>query len=88
MDDILVYTEMLEEHREVVKKVLQVLKDNNLWLKPEKCVFEALEVEYMGMIVSKGQIRMDPKKMKAVQDWPTPSTVKGIQSFLGFCNFY
>jgi hypothetical protein len=47
-----------------------------------------MSVEYLGLIISEGKIRMDLVKLKAIQDWPLPRTVKDIQKFLGFCNFY
>ena len=57
-------------------------------MKLGKCEFEQSEVEYLGMIVGNGQAKMDPKKLQAISNWPIPKTVKDIQSFLGFCNFY
>ncbi|GLB43819.1 putative chromo (CHRromatin Organisation MOdifier) domain containing protein [Lyophyllum shimeji] len=86
MDDILIYTETLAKHRKVVMEVLEILEKNKLYLKPEKCEFEKLE--YLGIIIGEGKVEMDPKKLKAVRDWPAPRTVKETQSFLGFCNFY
>ena len=88
MDDILVFTKTHEQHRQVIKEVLDILCQNNLFLKPEKCVFERPEVDYLGMIIGHGQVRMDPAKIFAIQNWPTPKTVKQVQSFLGFANFY
>jgi hypothetical protein len=88
MDDILIFTETLEEHEEITKQVLKVLEDNELYLKPGKCEFEKTEVEYLGLVVGNGEAKMDPKKLEAIGDWPEPKTVKEIQSFLGFCNFY
>jgi hypothetical protein len=64
------------------------LLDLDLYLRPEKCSFNQVAVEYLGLIISEGEIRMDPVKLKAIKDWPTPKTVKDIQKFLGFCNFY
>ena len=60
----------------------------NLFLKPEKCQFHQCEVKYLGMIVGNGQVRMDPVKVQGIMQWPTPSCVKDVCSFLGFCNFY
>src|SRR3954462_6680088 len=88
IDDIMIFTITLEEHCQIVWQVLQVLKDNQLFLKAEKCTFKALEVEYLGLLVSEGQVRMDPLKVKGVADWPKPKNKKDIQSFLGFANFY
>ena len=64
------------------------LENNNLFLKLEKCTFEALEVEYLGVIVSQGKIRMDPKKIEAIQSWPTLISKKDVQQLLGFVNYY
>src|SRR5438105_6353019 len=88
MDDILIYTKTLAEHRAIVKEVLSILEKNNLYLKHSKCEFEREEVEYLGVIVGQGQVRMDPHKVAAIGKWPEPKTVKDVQSFLGFCNFY
>ena len=57
-------------------------------LKIEKCYFNLPEVEYLGMIVRKNTVAMDPVKVKGIAEWPTPSKVKDVQSFLGFANFY
>jgi hypothetical protein len=88
MDDILIFTPDLDSHRKVVRQVLQIMKDNQLFLKPEKCDWEQLEIEYLGLIVSEGHVRMDPVKIAAVKDWLTPSCKLDIQIFLGFANFY
>lgn len=88
MDDILIFTETLEQHRHIVKQVLRKLRENKLFAKPEKCSFEQSEVEYLGVIVSHNQVRMDPRKIRAVKDWPAPKNVKEVQQFLGFANFY
>ena len=53
-----------------------------------KCDFKTQEMEYLGLIVSKGQIKMDPGKVKEVTDWPIPKSCKELQGFLGFLNFY
>jgi hypothetical protein len=88
LDDILIFTEDFEEHRRLVCRVLQVLQDNRLYLKPEKCDFEKTEIEYLGFIISHNSMKMDPVKIKGVMEWPEPSTVKQVQAFLGFTNFY
>ena len=68
--------------------VLQVLQDYDLFLKLEKCIWESPRVDYLGLILEKGVTCMDPAKIAGVQDWPTPTTVKQVCSFLGFCNVY
>jgi hypothetical protein len=88
MDDILIYTPTLVEHRKIVREVLQRLQDHDLYLKPEKCEFEKQEIEYLGMIIRPGEVCMDPGKVSAVRDWPTPTTLRDVRAFIGFSNFY
>ena len=88
LDDILIFSEDTNQHEAQVRQVLQRLADNDLFCKPEKCKFKQLEVEYLGLLISQGRIAMDPGKVRAVLDWPTPRKVKDIQAFLGFANFY
>ena len=72
IDDILVYTSTKEEHRALVQRVLQILKENRLYLKPEKCEFEKDHVDYLGVVVSASGVAMDHEKVKAITDWPIP----------------
>jgi len=88
LDNILIFTETLEEHWRVTQRVMELLCKNNLFLKPKKCKFEKTEVEYLGVIISQNSIKMDPVKVAGVTEWPTPSNRKEVQSFLGFTNFY
>jgi hypothetical protein len=88
MDDILVASTSLAGHRKAVHAILDRLEELDLYLKPEKCTWEAPRVDYLGLILEKGVTRMDPAKIKGIANWPTPMTVKQVRSFLGFCNFY
>ena len=89
MDDILIHTlNDLALHRRVVNDVLQILADNDLYLKPPKCQFEATEVEYLGVVISEDQITMDPVKVNGVKNWKRPTTLQELRAFLGFLNFY
>ena len=89
MDDILIATSgTLDMHRSHVSHVLAKLMANDLYLKPEKCEFHKKEVEYLGVIVGNGQVKMDPVKVKGLTDWPQPTKVKELRSFLGFGNYY
>ena len=88
LDDILIFTKDLKEHREIVKQVLERLWKHHLYLKIEKCTFETEQVKYLGVIIRKGMVKMDPAKIEAVKNWPIPKMNKQLQAFLGFCNFY
>ena len=88
LDDILVYSDDPAEHKKHVREVLQRLRKNGLYCKPEKCHFDKDTVNYLGFILSKDGLKMDPAKVQTIQDWPEPRKVKDIQSFLGFANFY
>ena len=89
IDDIMIFTKgSLAEHQAKVKEVLQRLHDNDLFTCPEKCSFDKTEVEYLGMFVNQDSICMDNSKVKAITEWPAPTMVRGIRSFLGLANFY
>ena len=88
IDDILVFTADLDEHRKLVQKVLQRLEENNLFLKPEKCEFETTRTQFLGMIIEPGKTEMAPKKVSAVLNWPVPQSKRDLQCFLGLTNYY
>ncbi|TFY50771.1 hypothetical protein EVJ58_g10896 [Rhodofomes roseus] len=88
MDDILIYSADTATHHERTRRVLQRLKDHDLYLKPEKCHFDVTEVEFLGMIIRPDTIAMDPVKVSGIADWPVPESVKQVRSFVGFANFY
>ncbi len=88
LNDILIFTKTIEEHRRVTRRVMDILRKHQLYLRPEKCEFERTEIEYLGLVISEGQIRMDPVKIAGVAEWPAPMTRKEVQSFLRFTNFY
>ena len=64
------------------------MQEENLHLKLAKCAFNQTEVEYLGLIVKNGEILMDPTKLKAIEQWEPPKSVKAVRLFIGFCNFY
>uniref|UniRef100_A0A0W0F853 Reverse transcriptase-rnase h-integrase n=1 Tax=Moniliophthora roreri TaxID=221103 RepID=A0A0W0F853_MONRR len=88
MDDILIFSKDPEEHRKRTKRLMQRLKEHDLFLKPEKCEFDVTEVIFLGMVIRPGYIAMDPVKLAGIADWEPPQTVKGVRAFLGFGNFY
>src|SRR5260221_5737741 len=88
MDNILVYSCTLSDHWWIIHQVLSTLQKWRLFLKPEKCKFEQKEVKFLRLVISKDHVAMDPTKVCRVMEWPTPTKVKEVQSFLGFVNFY
>ena len=89
MDNMIIATEDNEVlHKLHVNHILDKLEKYDLFLKPEKCKFHQRKVEYLGVLIGNGTVKMDPVKVQGIADWPTPQTVKDVRSFLGFCNFY
>ena len=88
LDDILIFSDSLDEHVNHVKKVLQRLRENHLYAKEEKCEFHKKQTEFLGFLISSNGISMDHTKTSSIDSWPAPKNIKDIQSFLGFANFY
>ena len=88
MDNLLVASRDKEKHQKATHELLDILEANDLFLKPKKCVWEQPHIDYLGLILEEGITCMDPAKIARIANWPTPTTVKQVQSFLGFCNFY
>jgi hypothetical protein len=89
MDDIAITTTgTLQDHIDAVRDVLRVAEQHDLYFKLSKCTFHASSIDYLGVIIEKGMTRMDPVKIAGIKNWPTPTKVKDVRSFLGFCNFY
>ena len=90
MDDIGIATckPDLKAHTMAVSVVLTLAEEHNLYFKPEKCLFHAPAMDYLGVILEKGVTRMDPVKVEGMRNWPTPKTVKEVHSWHRFCNFY
>jgi hypothetical protein len=88
LDDILIYSKNPDQHEAHVRIVLQKLREKKLFAKLEKCAFGVRRVEFLGYIISPQGVEMDPAKTSNITSWQTPTTVKGVQCFLGFANFY
>ena len=74
----MIFTKTLNEHRQIIQEVLQILRENKLSIKHMKCNFKTQEMEYLGLIVSEGQIKMDPRKVKGVTNWPVSKSHKEL----------
>jgi hypothetical protein len=87
-DDILVYSRSEEEHEEHLPLALQKLRENRLYAKLSKCEFWMKQVAFLGHVISKGGISMDPSKVQDVLSWNAPMSVGDIRSFLGLVGYY
>ncbi|KAJ9531759.1 hypothetical protein QJQ45_021908 [Haematococcus lacustris] len=88
LDDILVMSRSPAEHVQHLREVLQVMKDNNLYAKLSKCEFNKPELKFLGHIVGRHGIAVDPAKVQVIQDWAMPTCLKELQAFLGLANFF
>jgi hypothetical protein len=88
LDDILIFSRSKEEHLEHVKQVLERLKEEKLQINLKKCTFLQEELVYLGFIVSKEGLKMDPEKVKSIVDWPMPRCTFDVRSFHGLVSFY
>ena len=88
MDDLAIRAHSTADLDHKVHLILKCFRDLNLSLKLSKCEFDKMEIEFLGMIVGHGCIRMDPAKLSAIATWPPPKSVKAVCALLGFCNFY
>ncbi|KAK3507071.1 hypothetical protein QTP70_003881 [Hemibagrus guttatus] len=88
IDDILVYSNSPEEHVRHVREVLSRLQRHHLYVKLEKCEFHRTTVTFLGYVISQRGVEMDAVKVRSVTEWPAPTTIRELQRFLGFANFY
>lgn len=88
IDNILIYSHSLAEQVQHVQQVLQWQQDHHLYVKAEKSAFHATMVTFLGFVLTPGGVNMDEGKVMAVLNWPKPTTVKELQRFLGFSNYY
>jgi len=88
VNNILIYSNNLKEHKLHVKEVLRRLSKNKLYTSLSKYSFHRDKIEFLEFIISKNGFQMDDNKVQIVQDWSIPWHIKNIQSFLGFTNFY
>lgn len=88
LDDILIYSKNEEEHEKHVRLVLEKLRERGLYAKLEKCLFHQSEMEFLGFVATTEGLKMDPKKVETIMSWEVPKSVRDVQCFLGFANFY
>ena len=88
IDDILVYSRTKEEHAKHLRTVLQTLRQHKLYAKLSKCEFWLSEVTFLGHVISKEGIEVDPQKVKAIIEWTRPTSITEVRSFLGLAGYY
>jgi len=88
VNDVLVGTETEERHDEIVEEILRRLEENDLYVKPEKCVWKARKIGFLGIIIRPNGIEIKEGKVEGVLGWPVPKTVKDVRKFLGLANYY
>jgi hypothetical protein len=88
LDDILIFNRTWEEHMRHIQQVLSTLRQHKLYANLEKCSFGMNKVQYLGYIVDEHGVHVDPAKIQVIRDWPAPTTLTELQSFLGLANFY
>ncbi|GKB42616.1 putative reverse transcriptase domain-containing protein, partial [Tanacetum coccineum] len=88
IDDILIYSKSEEEHEVHLKTILDLLKKEKLYAKFSKCEFWLKEVQFLGHVVNRDGIHVDPSKVESVKNWKTPESSTEIRSFLGLTGYY
>ena len=87
-DDLLVFSKDLDSHLKHLNTVLSRLKDNKLYVSPQNCEFIKSEISFLGMIVGKEGLKVDPKKVEVLRDWPKPKTLTNVRNFMGLLQFF
>ena len=88
VDYVLVGTETEEGHDEIVEEVLKRLEKNDLYIKPEKCVWKVRKIGFLGVVIGPNGIEMEKEKIDGVLSWLEPKNIKDVRKFLGLANYY
>jgi hypothetical protein len=88
LDDNLIFRRTWEEHMRHIQQVLRTLRQHKLYSNLEKCSFGMNMVQYLGYIVDEHGVHVDPTNIQVICDWPAPTTLTELRSFLGLANFY
>jgi len=88
VDDILVGTKMEKGHDEIIEEILRRLEENNLYIKPEKCVWKTRKIGFLGIVIGPNGIEMKEEKVEGVLNWLQPKNIKDVRKFLGLANYY
>jgi hypothetical protein len=88
LDGILIYSKLEEVHEHHLRMELQVLREHQLYAKLSKCSFYQKKIHYLGHIISKDGIKVDPEKIEAIREWSVPKNVIEVRSFMGLAGYY
>jgi len=88
VDDILVETETKRGHDEIVEEILRRLEENDLYIKPEKCVWKVRRIRFLGVVIGPKGIEIEKEKVDGVLSWLEPKNVKDVRKFLDLANYY
>jgi len=88
VNDILMGTEIEEEHNEIVEEILKRLEENDLYVKPEKCVWKTRKIGFLGVVIRPNGIEIEAEKVEGVLGWSEPKNIKDVRKFLGLANYY
>ncbi|MCO5580537.1 hypothetical protein L7F22_034405 [Adiantum nelumboides] len=87
-DDVIIDSKSMEEHKKHLQVIFQALRDNKLFINQKKSAFFLQEIQYLGHIISKSGIRMDPSKLEVIKEWPNSRNLHELRSFIGMCAYY
>jgi len=88
VNNVLVETETEEGHNEIIEEVLKRLEENDLYIKPEKCVWKVQKIGFLGVVIGPDRIEMEKEKVDGILSWPEPKNIKDVRKFLGLANYY
>ena len=88
VNNVLVETETEEGHDEIIEEVLKRLEENDLYIKPEKCVWKVQKIGFLGVVIGPDRIEMEKEKVDGILSWPEPKNIKDVRKFLGLANYY
>jgi len=88
INDILVRMEIEKGHNEIMEEILKKLEENNLYIKPEKCIWKIKKIGFLGIVIGPNGIEMEAEKADGILSWPKPKNIKDVRKFLGLTNYY
>jgi len=88
VNDVLMGTETEKEHNEIVEEILKRLEENDLYVKPEKCVWKTRKIGFLGVVIRPNGIEIEAEKVEGVLGWSEPKNIKDVRKFLGLANYY